>query len=481
MLSLPRTAIPFRPRATPRAFLACVLAVGLAGPGGARAQGAPIPIPMVPPGELLLIPLLLVLLPLGMRLAAPDEKTVRELERRRDWDGLAALASRRLEEHPDDLHWRELRGRAWQQAGRCDLAVPDLGAAFEHRRGVAGRDDPAAFAVGMALGVCEAMLSELVRAQRTMAEVVALAPARWEPLYQLGVLAALLGDREALGVHAASLEVLNPTRAQSLRADAVQIAVAASSRGSARPGGTREVPQTAGGAVAPPVSMADGRLSIGDRALRLPAGDWQLVRGGVASEEVRSSSFSRQIMTTPVRVLTVRMMAVRGLDGWVSDGRVSDVPAGPTLDAAVAFTANASRAHGTSHWDSQEFCAAPSASPATLAVDRFGSSFDQAECLVVRRVDPTAARASARLGPVLRAAEAAGAVLPPQAYEVHYSRYGVDWMVAATWWLPLERVAGDLVAVQWGYALAGQMRPLAERPDALAARVPRLLESRAAR
>jgi hypothetical protein len=82
------------------------------------------------------------------------------------------------------------------------------------------------------------------------------------------------------------------------------------------------------------------------------------------------------------------------------------------------------------------------------------------------------------LGAVLQAALAAGAALPAAAYELHYARYDEEWVVSATWLVPLQRIAGDLAATQWAQALAAQwppnLPPTARKPAPLVITVPPL-------
>jgi hypothetical protein len=54
-------------------------------------------------------------------------------------------------------------------------------------------------------------------------------------------------------------------------------------------------------------------------------------------------------------------------------------------------------------------------------------------------------------------AQAAGATLPVASYELHYARYDANWVVGANWLVPLPRIAGDLVAIQWTQALAARL------------------------
>ncbi len=48
----------------------------------------------------------------------------------------------------------------------------------------------------------------------------------------------------------------------------------------------------------------------------------------------------------------------------------------------------------------------------------------------------------------------------------------MDWVVGATFLLPLDRVVGDAAAVQWGLALAAELRPLGHLRGPRMARTP---------
>jgi hypothetical protein len=437
-------------------LLTVALAASLVAAPGVRAQIPAFPIPIGP--DVLAVPLLLLLLGLGMKVTPDDEKTVRELERRGDVAGVIALADKRLAERANELTWREIRGWALQHSGRCALAMPDLRYAFEQRLEATPATDPAAWRIGLALGLCEMLAWQLEAAAVTMTRLAALAPGRWEPPYNLALMAAQRGDTQAMDAAVAQVAALDGARAAALRRE---LAV--------RPAGPREAtaPPTAAAsspAPAPPalpptlpihaaVQLNGQVLRIGDRALELPQDAWVLQSS--ASDSVRGTVIRRAQLNDEVSLVTVRALAT--------------TPRG-ALAAAISFTANPRRAYGTGHWDGEDFCAVADA----LHVDRFKKSYEKPECVYVRLVDAEGARPSPRLGPVLVAAAQAGVSLPERAYEIHYSLYGQDWMVASTWLLPSSRLLGSLVAVQWARDLAAQMSPLARTPDMSPAVVPPL-------
>ena len=434
---------------TARRTKALALALALAFPAQARAQ-APLFIPLVPPAGVVLAPLaLMILIPLGMELSKTDEKRVRELEARGDWAAVAALATRNLAAAPDDPHWLELRGRALQRQSGCAAAVPDLGRAFDLRMAQTPVLAEPAFTVGLALGQCEMALWELPAAADTMGQLAVLAPQRWEPVYNLGVIRALQGDASGARAAEARLRLLNPAMADALLARYIEPAPADAAQTTAPSPVTADAP-----AARLPPPLAQTGLGIGNRMLALPPGRWygappsgRTVMGG-------------HIRSGPVRIDPVALTTLGAFELSASGG----------LAAAVAFSANPKQAYGISYWNVDEPCALRD----SLAVDRFNSPYDQPECLSVRVVTPAPARTSADLAPALQAAQAAGATWPAAAYEVRYARYGLDQVVVATWLVPTQRLAGDLAAVQWGHALANGLRPMAWSSQAQSAGTPPL-------
>jgi hypothetical protein len=112
-----------------------LLALTLALPSVAPAQ-APFPIP-VPP-SVVVGPALLLLIPWAV--SRGDGNRIRELQTKGDWDGLAALASARLDKQPEALQWRRChRSRPIHVAARAH-STPDL--AFGARRGGSAISDP---------------------------------------------------------------------------------------------------------------------------------------------------------------------------------------------------------------------------------------------------------------------------------------------------------------------------------------------------
>jgi hypothetical protein len=447
-----------------RSLTVAALALALAVPGAPVRGQVPFPIPIAPDPIFLIVPLVLTVLGLGVEMSKSDADRVRQLESRGDWDQVEALVNARLARNPDDPQWRELRGRMLQRRGRCADALDDLRFAFE-RRQAAG--DPAAtgaaYDVGLLLGLCQMALWDLPAAIATMTRLTEIAPERWEPHYHLGVARARQGDAECAQAEVTALRSLNAAMAEALatylanstsgRRDAAAGAAHATASGqrASAPPSSGTLPATLGPDGRPLATLEpDGRLAVGDRSLMLPAGPWELA--AAMRQVVFAATFRGVTKVDPVPLVTAYAYQ----------------PGAQGIATAVAFTANPARAYGRSYWSADADCAAPGA----LHSDRFHSAIDQPECLLVRRVDAAAALSVPQLEPALRAAQDAGLALPAHAYLVHYRRHGMDWVGGATFLLPWDRVVGDVAAVQWGLALAAELRPLAQRPGPRMARTP---------
>ncbi len=427
----------------PRTLKALALALALGLPLQARAQ-APFFVPI--PASILVGPLVMLLIPLGMELSKSDEKRVQELEARGDWASIAAMATQHLAAKPGDLYSLELRGRALQRQSGCSAALPDLRQAFDGRLVQLPLLPAPAFAAGLSLGLCEMAVWDLNAAAATMGRLAPLAPQRWEPIYNLGVIRALQGDLDGARAAEAALRPRNAEMADALR---TRYITPVSGRAAASGAPAAEMPAGATPAATPgerlPTLLADSVLAIGNRTLALPPGRWYGTAPG--SQTVLGG----HIRVAPVKIDPV-VLGVLGAFELANQGQ---------LAAAAVFSANPKQAYGISWWNVDEPCILRDG----VYAERFRSAFDQPECLSVRVVTPAMARASRDLQPVLLAAEAAGAGLPEAAYEVRYARYGLDWVVTSTWLVPTQRMAGDLAAIQWGHALADVLRPLARWPE----------------
>jgi Flp pilus assembly protein TadD len=397
----------------PRTLKALALALALGLPMQARAQ-APFFVPI--PASILVGPLVMLLIPLGMELSKSDEKRVQELEARGDWASVVAMATQHLGAKPGDLYWLELRGRALQRQMGCAAALPDLRQAFDGRLAQAPLQPEPTFAAGLSLGLCEMAVWDLNAAAATMVRLSPLAPQRWEPIYNLGVIRALQGDLDGARAAEAALRPRNAEMADALLARYIV------------PGSASPAPDTAAGLSAQalperlPPALAEQALTIGNRMLVLPQGRWF---GTAAS--------SRTVLGGHIRVAPVKIDRVE-----LTTLGAFEVTGAGRLAAAVAFTANKKQAFGISYWNVDDPCASRDG----VYVERFNSPFDQPECLRLRVLTPAMMRAVADLQPVLQAAEAAGATLPAAAYEVQYARHGLDWVVTSTWLVPTHRLAG---------------------------------------
>ncbi len=370
-----------------RPLTVAALALALA-TSGAPVRGQMMPFPVAPDPIFLIVPLVLTVLGLGVELSKSDADRLRQLESRGDWDQVEALINARLARNPDDLHWRELRGRMLQRRGRCADAIDDLRFAFERRQ--AGGDPAAtdaAFDVGLLLGSCQMALWDLPAAIATMTRLAEIAPGRWEPHYHLGVARARQGDAEGAQAEVIALRSRNAAMADALAAYLSNSAagrreVAAGAAPSARPALAPPSSGTLRATLGPdgrPLATLepDGRLAVGDRSLMLPAGPWELA---AATRQVVFAAAIRGVTKVdPVPVVTAYAYQ----------------PGAQGVATAMAFTANPAQAYGRSHWSADADCAAPGA----LHRDRFHSAIDQPECLLVRRVDAASAPSIPQLDP----------------------------------------------------------------------------------
>jgi tetratricopeptide (TPR) repeat protein len=390
-------------------------------------------------------PLLMMLLQLSINLSRSDEKRVRELEAHGEWSEIAALATKRLSEHPADVHWLEVRGRALQRQGRCKEATPDLAAAFERHLADASREDRA-YSAGLALGMCQMASPDLTAAAATFDRLRLLAPLEAEPAYNLGVIRTMQGDTGEAAAALATLELRNAPLAASLRA--YMAAASPPTDTSAAAAATKISPDR--------IRIMEARLDVGSRALQLPAGaNWYLAS--------RSKSVVHggpmQLSLGRNREVPVISLAAYGL---TSNG---------SLLAAVDFSANPQQAYGIGYWNVEDGCAVRN----VLHVQRFRPGFDQPECVYLRTIAPAG---ESRWQDLL---QSWGGSPPALAYEVHYERYGNGWLVSSTFLLPAGQIAGDLAAVQWAHALAAQLRPLARANSPAPAITPPLAQAADAR
>lgn len=439
----------------PGALLRCLALASLLVPGAAPrpvfAQAAGMPIPIAASGAsvaaLLAAPLILLWLT-----SPSDLQRLRTLDAQEDWDGIAALAGRRLAAHPGDPVWHELRGRALQRLGRCAEAVGDLRLAFDARVAEASPETTTtAFDTGLLLGLCQMALPDFAGAARTMEQIAAIDSQRGEPVYHLGVIRAHQGDLDA------ALAVLPALRARSAgMADSLQAYLSAMTRARTRTAVTTVAPHPA----PRPGLPAGGRLAVAPLTLQLPS-DWSWFQAPATQRSVRGGQLRSSVTNvTQVRIVTAGAYALEG------DGSVS---------AVVAFSINPQQAFGTSHWNVDDPCAATG----TVYLHRFRKTPDQPECAAVRIVDPAAGPSpAADLQGALEAAAATGAAWREPAYELHYAAYGLDRMVEVTVLVPLYAFAGEMAATQWLHVLAAQVRPLARRPSTHAAAIPPILAPR---
>lgn len=172
--------MPPIPRRAPRAVIAALIAVALGLTPKAQAQ----PLFAVPIGpEVVVLPLALLLATLWATNSKPQEASVRQLQSRRDWAGLEALANRQLAEHPGDTGWLLARADALQMRGRCGEAIGDYAQAFDalSAPGTADSSAELRYAAGSNLGQCQLATWRLSEALQTMQQLAATPPSAGNP------------------------------------------------------------------------------------------------------------------------------------------------------------------------------------------------------------------------------------------------------------------------------------------------------------
>jgi hypothetical protein len=283
---------------------------------------------------------------------------------------------------------------------------------------------------------------QLASAEQTMTRLARIAPLRWEPDYNLGVINALMRDFDGARAWLAALRAKNPAMADALEAEYLAPEAAGANRADLPLAGLSAAvvaPELHAGSA--PGRLTSRTLRIGARAITLPPGRWFLAS---ASQHLAKGKRLKP-PSVPFDDVTVVTGTAFSLNG-------------SRLYAAVSVTANPVQAFGTTVWNTDDACAVRGA----IHVDRFGSSFERPECLYVRTVDQATALGSTSFGSALQFARAAGAALPAAWYEVHYSRYGLDWLARTTWLLPMDALTGDKAVMHWARVLADELRPMAD-------------------
>jgi hypothetical protein len=185
-----------------------------------------------------------------------------------------------------------------------------------------------------------------------------------------------------------------------------------------------------------PAAVTDRKLTIGDRSLRLPTGDWHLIS--------KLEGASTGLGGISKKSTTFQAYAVRIVNGqW----RGSVFFRGPTSSAQV------------NGWNVE-----PCKDDSNLFKDDFNSGFTFPECLLVKK---RASHLNNATGPLYQDAVAwfkqnkiqlpVGGV-----YEVSYFRFASNIYGTVIVFLPQSQTAGDEPIIAWAQGLPERIRPMAE-------------------
>ncbi len=185
-----------------------------------------------------------------------------------------------------------------------------------------------------------------------------------------------------------------------------------------------------------PAAINDKRLTIGDRSLKLPSGDWHLI--------ARIKGLSTSNQGTTAKSTTYQAYAVRIVDGkW---------------RGSVIFRAAESSSYVNS------WAVEPCKDDSNIYKDDFNSGFKLPECLLVKK------RASHLNNPTGALYQDAVAwfkenniALPiGGVYEVAYFRFASNIYGTVIVFLPQSQTAGDEPVIAWGKGLPERIRLMAE-------------------
>jgi hypothetical protein len=187
-------------------------------------------------------------------------------------------------------------------------------------------------------------------------------------------------------------------------------------------------------------------LRFGDRALRLPEGDWR----------VQSSAPMRLDYSDPGGAMS------QNVEGWAL--RLVQMTAGRPRATVLLMLSTQSGRHFERLLWGDEFC--EKSRPRSLAHD-FNGSFNQPVCFLVQKVGNAAealgSRLSAQMGSGVREGD----------YLLNYAHHSSGNFLRVIVAVPGDGAGGDGQAVALGRALAGALRPLGEY-SSRSASLPRL-------
>lgn len=111
--------------------------------------------------------------------SAGDKKTIDELEKKQDWNGMHELARKRLGANDTDAAWQYVDGFALQRLGRCSEAIPRFRLVLIVKPEVKDAQNE--------LGRCLLADGQLDAARSTFAGLIGNSPHYWQAYYNLAL------------------------------------------------------------------------------------------------------------------------------------------------------------------------------------------------------------------------------------------------------------------------------------------------------
>lgn len=190
-----------------------------------------------------------------------------------------------------------------------------------------------------------------------------------------------------------------------------------------------------------PALISDRQLTIGDRSLKLPSGDWHLI--------ARTEGASTANSGITKKSTTFQAYAVRLVDGkW---------------RGSVYFRAPVSSAH-VNGWAVE-----PCKDDANIYKDDFNSGFKFPECLLVKKRNSHLRNATTQLYVDAAAWFATNKITAPASvYEVAYYRFATNIYGTVIVFLPQNQTIGDEPVIAWAKGLPEKLRLMTEAREDVA-------------
>lgn len=188
----------------------------------------------------------------------------------------------------------------------------------------------------------------------------------------------------------------------------------------------------------PPQAIADNQLTIGERVLRLPEGNWNLV---AQQKGVVTNTVNNQVIGT-----TYKVYALDAKDGIFRNGVQLRLP-------VTSFY--------SSSWRPE-----PCKVEGALLKDDFNSGFTTPECLTVYKRASHLSRSSDEFySQASQWAVNEKIKLPGAVYEITYTKYATNEFGQIRIWVPVKSVSGDDAIIAWAQGLPERLRRLFEKRE----------------